>query len=117
MSTDPVQGRLASSDPAGLRRDIEEVRGELADTVNALAAKADVQGRAKDKAREFKAQAIEKAPQARAQATAKIRQLTGVARQTTGQAQRVVQDKPGVVAGAALAVLGLLVVRRGRRRG
>jgi MYXO-CTERM domain-containing protein len=32
------------------------------------------------------------------------------------KAQRVVQDKPGAAVGAALAVLGLLIVRRRQRR-
>lgn len=50
---DPVEADSTSSDPATLRRDIEEVRGELANTVDALAAKADV----KSRVQELKAQA------------------------------------------------------------
>lgn len=101
------------TDPAELRRDIEQVRGELADTVNALAAKADVKGRAQDKAQEFKAQAIQTTHQVRAQAPETAQQLVGTARQ---KAQQVVQEKPGAAVGAALAVLGWLILRRRWRR-
>jgi hypothetical protein len=47
--------------PEEIRRDIEETRGDLGDTVEALAAKADVKAQAKDKADEVKAQAKGKA--------------------------------------------------------
>jgi hypothetical protein len=40
--------------PEEIRRDIEATRGELGDTVEALAAKADVKAQAKDKADELK---------------------------------------------------------------
>ena len=66
-----------------------------------------------NKAQQLKAQATQKAREVRVQALAKAPQLTGAVAQ---QAQRVVQDKPGVAAGAALAVLGLLVLRRRPRR-
>lgn len=114
--TDPAQPRSASSDPVELRRDIEKVRGELADTVDALAAKADVTSRAQDKAQELKAQALEKAREVRAQAMTKAPQLTEVAQQKGQQAQQVMQDNPGAAVGAALAVLGVLFLRRRRRR-
>jgi MYXO-CTERM domain-containing protein len=114
--TDPASAGSASSDPAELRRSIEETRGELADTVNALAAKADVKSRAQDKTKQLKAQAANKAREIRAQAMAKAPQLIGLAQQKSQQVQQVVQDKPGAVVGAALAVLGLLILRRRRRR-
>ena len=41
-------------DPEELRREIEETRAELGDTVEALSHKADVKGRAKDKVEERK---------------------------------------------------------------
>jgi MYXO-CTERM domain-containing protein len=117
--TDPASAGSAPSDPAELRRSIEETRGELADTVNALAAKADVKSRTQDKTQQLKAQAANKAREVRAQAMAKAPQLAKVP-QLTGQAQQkaqqVVQEKPGAAVGAALAVLGLLVLRRRRRR-
>jgi hypothetical protein len=40
--------------PEDIRRDIEETRGELGDTVEALAAKADVKAQAKDRVAEVK---------------------------------------------------------------
>jgi hypothetical protein len=40
--------------PEEIRRDIEETRGELGDTVEALAAKADVKAQAKDKVDDLK---------------------------------------------------------------
>jgi MYXO-CTERM domain-containing protein len=36
--------------------------------------------------------------------------------QVTGVAQQVMRNKPGATVGAMLAVLGVLVLRRGRRR-
>lgn len=65
------------------------------------------------KAQELKAQVTRKVREVRAQAIARAPQLTGVAAQRT---QRVVQDKPGAAVGAALAVLGLLILRRRPRR-
>jgi len=114
--TDPAQAGSASSEQVELRRDIEQVRGELADTVNALTEKADVKARAQERAQALKAQATEKAREVRAQAAAKAPQLTGVAQQKAQQAQQVVQEKPGAAVGAAVAVLGLLILRRRRRR-
>jgi hypothetical protein len=66
-----------------------------------------------DKAQELKAQVTQKVREVRAQVIAKAPQLTGAAAQQT---QRVVQDKPGVAVGAALAVLGWLILRRRQRR-
>ena len=111
--TDPARGGSASSDPAGLRQDIEQTREELADTVSALAHRVDVKGRAQDKAQELKAQAMEKARQVRVQAPEKAQQWAGVAQQ---KARQVGQDNPGAVVGAALAVLMVLILRRRRRR-
>jgi ElaB/YqjD/DUF883 family membrane-anchored ribosome-binding protein len=67
-----------------------------------------------DKVQELKAQVTQKARDVCAQASARAPQLTGAAAQ---KAQRVVQDRPGAAVGAALTVLGLLILRRrGRRR-
>lgn len=117
-STDPAQPGATPSDPAELRREIEQTRRELAETVEQLAAKADVKGRAQDKAQELKSQATQKAHQVRSELVAKAPELTAAAgqqmRQQALHAQRVVQDKPRVVLGAALAVLALLIFRRWR---
>ncbi|HEU0086782.1 MAG TPA: DUF3618 domain-containing protein [Pseudonocardiaceae bacterium] len=111
--TDPAQTGSASSEQAELRQDIEQVRGELADTVNALADKADVKGRAQDKAQELKTQAIQTTQQVRAQASEVAQHLAGAAQQ---KAHQVIQEKPAAAAGAVLAVLGLLILRRRWRR-
>jgi hypothetical protein len=66
-----------------------------------------------DKAQALKAQVAQKVREVRAQAIAKAPQLTGAAAQ---KAQRVVQDKPGAAMGAAVAMLGLLIIRRRQRR-
>ena len=66
-----------------------------------------------DRAQELKAQVARRAREVRAQAIARAPQVTGAAAQ---QAQRVVQDRPGAAVGAALAVLGLLIVGRRQRR-
>jgi uncharacterized protein (TIGR03382 family) len=113
---DPAEAGSTSSDPAAVRRDIEEVRGELTNTVDALAAKADVKSRAQDKVQELKARSTHKARDVRAQAMAKAPQLTKTAQQKVQQAQRVVQGKPGAAVGAALAVLALLIRRRRRKQ-
>jgi uncharacterized protein DUF3618 len=53
---EPAEADSPSSEPAVLRRDIEEVRGERPDTVDALVAKADV----KSRVQVFKKQATHK---------------------------------------------------------
>jgi len=114
--TDPARSGSAPSDPAELRRDIEEVRGELADTVDALADKADIKTRAQDKAQELKTQATKKAQELKAQAMEKAPEVRAQATAKAQQAQQVVQVKPGAAVGAALAVLGMLILGRRRRR-
>jgi hypothetical protein len=47
-------------DPRQLRAQIEETRAELGDTVEALAGKADVKGRAREKLEETKSAVVEK---------------------------------------------------------
>lgn len=111
--TEPVSRDSAPADPAALRRDIEEVRSEMADTVNALANKLDVKGRVQDKAQELKAQATEKVREVRAQAPEKAKQLAGAARQ---RLQQVVRQRPGAAVGAAVGALVLLILRRRRSR-
>lgn len=113
---DPAEAGSTSSDPAALRRDIEEVRGDLAKPVDASAAKADVKSRVQDTVHELNAQATHTAQAMRAQAMVKVPQLTETAQQRAQQAQRVVQDKSGAAVGAVLAALVLLTLRRRSRR-
>lgn len=60
---------VKSNDVAEIRADIVEARAELGDTVEALAAKADVKGRAKDAAETAKARVAETAEVAKARVT------------------------------------------------
>ena len=55
---EPAEADSPSSEPAALRRDIEEVRGERANTVDALAAKADVKSRVQPKTAQQQAQQV-----------------------------------------------------------
>ena len=87
----------ASTDPTQVRADAERARAELAETVQALAAKADV-----------KARAQRSAQQARARAEGKAREFTDQVR-GTGPAVPI-------AVGAALLAL-VLLLRRARRRG
>lgn len=50
--------------PDEIRREITALRGELGDTVEALAAKADVKSRARERVEEIKSGARQRAPQA-----------------------------------------------------
>jgi hypothetical protein len=91
--------------PEEIRRDIEETRGELGDTVEALAAKADVKAQAKEKAEDVKAQAKGKADELKQR----------VSDVTPAGVQEKAQQKPlpFAVGGALLAgfVLGRLSAR------
>src|SRR5215218_9029002 len=64
----------AKTDPEALRRDIEQTREDLGDTVEALSEKADVKGQAQAKLEE-RAQAKEQVSQKQAQAKEQVSQL------------------------------------------
>lgn len=84
-------------DPQQLAKEIERTRARLGETVEALAAKADVKARTQDKAR----------------------QLTTRLQVKAGQASRQIrrQPVPLAVAGAAAAiVLALLLIKQSKRR-
>jgi ElaB/YqjD/DUF883 family membrane-anchored ribosome-binding protein len=79
--------------PTELRRDVEETREELGDTVEALAQKADIKARVAEKVDERKA----------------------ALRERQVQVKRTTQERPGPALGVALAVgllLGWLLKRR-----
>ena len=59
MTTQQPEGQSASGSPEELREDIERTRQELGETVEALAAKADVKGQARQKASQIKEQAAD----------------------------------------------------------
>jgi hypothetical protein len=87
--------------PEEIRRDIEETRGDLGDTVEALAAKADVKAQAKDKAEEVKAQAKGKADELKQKASDV----------TPAGVQQTAKQKPLPFAVGGALVLGFLLGR------
>lgn len=91
--------------PEELRDEIDETRGDLGDTVAALAEKTDVKAQAKKKAAETKQQAKAKAEEA-AQA----------AKEKVSQAPEAVQQNPAQAVIAVVATL-LLIAWLIRRRG
>jgi ElaB/YqjD/DUF883 family membrane-anchored ribosome-binding protein len=99
--------------PEQIREDIERTRGDLGDTVEALAAKTDVKGQAKQRAEEIKSNLQTK----REELTGKARQATPAgAREGGQQVVAKVKENPAPVAlgGAVLAgfLLGRLIGRR-----
>jgi cobalamin biosynthesis Mg chelatase CobN len=133
-------------DVEALRADIKQTRAELGETVQALAAKADVKARAKEQVEQTKqkvrAQAVEateKVRDAALVATDKVRQAAAqagvAARGTAEQATDKVEDsgaldrtqdaRPRVrrnpipfaaVVATAVAIVGVILIVRGRRR-
>jgi len=122
-----------------LRAEIKQTRAELGETVQALAAKADVKARAKEQVEQtklkVKAQAAEATERVRGVATAAAGAVSGkvheVADQTTEkvnrngsrdlavQAREQIRNSPVpislIVAGAA-AIVGIILIVRGSRR-
>jgi hypothetical protein len=100
-------------DPQEIRDDIEQTRGELGETVEALAEKADVKGQAKAKVDEVKGRIGDK----RTESVERVRQATP---DSAGQAASTVTTKarenrtPLIIAGVALGafVLGRASGRR-----
>lgn len=109
-----------AEDPSEIREAIDETRAELADTVEALGQKADVKGRAQDKATESKDQLLAQTEQLRSTATDighKVAEATpqpvrDAASGTVAHARR----KPAPYAAGAALLLAIVATRRGRRR-
>jgi hypothetical protein len=100
----PASGGTAGTPPAddtdAIRADIAETRAELGDTVEALAAKADVKARAKARAKDTAQAATERA------------------KDTAEQVGETVRRRPAPLAGALAAVaaaIGAVVMVRRRR--
>ncbi len=93
------------TEPEALRREIEQTRAELGETVEALAAKADVKARAQE--------AVDDAKQ-RARGA-----LDSVAYQVGKQREKVAALSPqvqAVIAAVAVGLVALLLVRKLRNR-
>jgi hypothetical protein len=88
-----------------IQRDIEKTRHELGQTVEALAAKADVKGRAKEKAADTKDRLTEKATAVQSAAREAV----------TDDAGSVKTLLPVAAIAAGIAIIGLVVWRRRRR--
>lgn len=120
-----------------LRNEIRQTRAELGETVQALAAKADVKARAKETAEQTKQRLLESAQQAKEKVRGQASHAAQTALQATdkvrGQASQAAQSAlssaqdAGVsarrnpvpwasVAAAGVALVVVLLVVRGRRR-
>jgi hypothetical protein len=112
---EPVaDGRAAPpSDPDAIRADIEQTRAQLGDTVEALAAKADVKSRAKEKVVEARTRVGSQVELARQRVEQK---LPPKAREIVGQAGAKARDQKVPLAVAAGVVVLLVIVVRQRRR-
>jgi len=117
---------------AALRSEIEETRAALGETVEALAAKADVKARAQEKVADVKARAAVAATEAREQAVEQARHVAdsgkalaqeirtdpaGTTKRTAARVRTSVQEKPKQwgIAAAALLAFAALVIRKRRR--
>jgi hypothetical protein len=94
--------------PEAIRAGIEETRGELGDTVEALARKSDVKGRAHDRIASVKQDARAKAGQ--------LKQKAGdvtpeTARRSGEEVVAKVRANPAPIAGVAVVVLAFMAGR------
>ncbi len=106
-----VEEESQTRGPDEIREEIEETRGEMGETVEALAEKADVKAQARQKIDELKQSAL-----------AKKQELVGKAKQASpdsasGGAQNVTakaRENPLPLAVGGALVVGFLLGRRGR---
>lgn len=118
-----MNGEAADRTPEEVRAEIEETRTELGDTVEALVAKTDVKGQAKQSVTDAKATVADKVAEVKQTVTDKKDEVTAAAHETTPEsvgdtgrrAVALAQDnRPALIVAAAFA-LGLLIgTRRGR---
>jgi ABC-type transporter Mla subunit MlaD len=94
------------SDPEQLKTEIEQTRQQLGDTVDQLAAKADVKGRAQAKAADLTQQAKDTAAQVKKQAAARADQVKQQAATTAGQVKQQASTTTGQVKEQAVSVAG-----------
>jgi cobalamin biosynthesis Mg chelatase CobN len=105
-------GRAVPDDPAELRQEIERTREQLGETVDQLAAKADVKKQAQDRAAELRTRIQARAAGLASRAGQLATKAQGVVGQGAARAPR--PPLPIVVGVAAGGVLlaGYLVIRR-----
>jgi len=123
-------GSGGKPDLDALRAEIKQTRAELGETVQALAAKADVKARAKESVEQTKAKVRAQVAEATGKATEAVKGVThsvtsgatGALRQAREAGEPAVSDvrrNPSTavaVAVGVLAVVGLILIFRGRRR-
>ena len=122
---DPAVRSDTAKTPEELRGEIAEARSELGDTVEQLAAKADVKARAQDKVEETKERARGKIEEGReqvrhaterVQAAAQEKRAEGIHTEDVQAVAQKAKDNPAVPIGIAVGVgLVVLLVLRGRR--
>jgi hypothetical protein len=90
MTMEDVQKNGASQDLDELRAEIERTRAELGDTVQALAAKADVKARAKDQVEQTKAAVAARVHDAKDAVTARAQEAAGLVSVRAHEAKDIV---------------------------
>ncbi len=95
-----------------IQQEIEQTRERLGDTVEELAAKADVKARARDKATVVKAKAQDKALEMKAKAQGAATEVTGRVKQS----DLLQRGWPLAAAAAGIALVGSVVVWRRRKK-
>jgi cobalamin biosynthesis Mg chelatase CobN len=114
-------------DLAALRAEIKQTRAELGETVQALAAKADVKARAKESVEQTKARVKAQAVEATSKMTDAVRSVAhtatdkvrGLDAETAPEAMAQVRRNPvplTTVLIGVLAAVGVILIVRGRRR-
>jgi cobalamin biosynthesis Mg chelatase CobN len=116
-------------DIAALRAEIKQTRAELGETVQALAAKADVKARAKESVEQTKAKVLAQAAEATGKVTGAVKGAAHAAtervRGANGRAGEPAEEGAGVrrspvglavVLVGVVAAVGVILIVRGRRR-
>jgi regulator of protease activity HflC (stomatin/prohibitin superfamily) len=101
-----------------IQQEIDRTRERLGETVDELAAKADVKARTQAKAAEMKARAQGKATEMKAKAQGKATEMKAKATEVSGQVRRspVVQRRwPVAAAAASIVLVGSLLAWRRRK--
>jgi hypothetical protein len=108
MSAAGAPEQSSDKSPEELRRDIEETREQLGDTVEALAQKTDVKARAKQQMNALKQTARQKQEQARAKAQAAAPESASAGAQ---QVVNTARENPLPVTTAGAFLAGFLIGR------
>ncbi|WP_433688810.1 DUF3618 domain-containing protein [Micromonospora carbonacea] len=116
--TGSANGRNGTGDTEALREEIRRTRVELGETMEALAAKADVKARLRSSAEQAKGRVREQAAQTVARVRGQAAQGAEAARERAAAGAELGRSPvpwAAVAAGAVAAMIVLLIVR-GRRR-